>query len=163
MKPRRHSLRGRIALAMIGGVLATSLIFGLAAFTIAYTMEDSLFQAKLTDEVTYQQATWQRTGALTAPKNSGVAVYQDSQALPSDLQEDFVENPRQSEFYGREGRHYHVQRFDLVSPRSGAEATPAVAVLEVSQDLLVRPKRDSIIALLAGIGLVIALLMAAIG
>lgn len=163
MKPRRHSLRGRIALAMIGGVLATSLIFGLAAFTIAYTMEDSLFQAKLADEVTYQQATWQRTGALAAPKNSGVAVYQDSQALPSDLREDFVENPRQSEFYGREGRHYHVQRFDLAGPRPGAEATPAVAVLEVSQDLLVRPKRDSIIALLAGIGLVIALLMAAIG
>lgn len=163
MKPGRHSLRGRVVLAMVGGVLATSLIFGLAAFTIAYTMEDRLFRATLTDEVTYQQASWQRTGALATPKNPEVTVYRDSQALPSDFRGDFAENPRQSEFYGREGRHYHVQRFELAGPRPGAGTVPAVAVIEVSRDLLVRPYRDSIIVLLAGIGLVIALFMAAIG
>ena len=163
MKPRRHSLRGRVALAMVIGVLATSLIFGLAAFVIAYTMEDRLFRAKLTEEVTYQQASWQRTGALAAPKNPEVAVYRDNRALPLDIRNDFAENPRQSEFFGREGRHYHVQRFELANPRPGAGSTPAVAVIEVSRDLLVRPYRDSIIVLLAGIGLAIALLMAAIG
>jgi signal transduction histidine kinase len=163
MKPRRHSLRGRIVLAMVGGVLATSLIFGLAAFTIAYTMEDRLFRATLTEEITYQKASWQRTGALAAPSNPEVAVYRDSQALPADIRQDFAENPRQSEFYGRDGRHYHVQRFVLANPRQGAGTVPAVAVIEVSRDLLVRPYRDSIIVLLAGIGLVIALFMAGIG
>lgn len=163
MRRRRHSLRGRIVLTIIGSVIATSLIFGLAAFGIAYTMEDRLFQGALATEVTHQRAVWKRTGALAAPKNPGVTVYRNNAALPPDIRTAFAETRRQTEFYGREGRHYHVQRFELDDGRSGAGPVPAVAVIEVSRDLLVRPYRDSIIALLVGISLSIAIFMAVFG
>ena len=163
MRPRRHSLRGRIVLTIIGSVIATSLIFGLAAFGIAYIMEDRLFQDKLADEVTHQTSSWQRSGVLADPKNPDVSIYRGNQALPPDIRKEFAETRRQSEFYGREGRHYHIQRFDLNNGRSGAGPAPAVAVIEVSKDLLVRPVRDSIIVFLIGISLIIAIVMAAFG
>jgi signal transduction histidine kinase len=163
MRPRRHSLRRRIVFTIIGSVIATSLIFGLAAFTIAYTMEDRLFRRALADEVMHQKSFWQRTGALAAPKNPDVTIYRGNQALPPDIQKEFAETRRQSEFYGREGRHYHIQRFELNNGRSGAGSEPAVAVIEVSRDLLVRPYRDSIIAVLIGMSLLIAIIMAVFG
>ena len=163
MKTRRHSLRARIVFSIIGSVIATSLIFGLAAFGIAYTMEDRLFQAALTDEVAHQKSSWQRMGALAAPKNGDVTILRGKAALPPDIQKQSAENPRQTEFYGREGRHYHIRRFELNNGQSGAALAPAVAVIEVSQDLLVRPYRDSIIAFLVGTGLFIAIFMAALG
>jgi signal transduction histidine kinase len=163
MRPSRHSLRGRIVLTIIGSVIATSLIFGLAAFTITYTMEDRLFRRALTDEVTHQKSAWQRTGALAVPKNPKVVINRGDAALPPDIRKEFAANSRQTEFYGREGRHYHIQRFELDDGRSVAGPAPAVAVIEVSKDLLVRPYRDSIIALLVGISLFIAIFMAVFG
>ena len=163
MRPRRHSLRGRIVFTIVGSVITTSLIFGLAAFTIAYTMEDRLFRRVLLGEVTHQKSAWQRTGALAAPKNPDVTIYRGHEALPPDIGKDSAENRRQTEFYGREGRHYHIQRFELNDGRPGAEPAPAVAVMEVSRDLLVRPYRNSIIALLVGISLFIAIFMAVFG
>jgi hypothetical protein len=80
--PGRHSLRGRIVLTIIGSVIATSLIFGLAAFVIAYTMEDRLFRRALVDEVMHQKSSWQRTGALAAPKNPDVTIHLGNEALP---------------------------------------------------------------------------------
>lgn len=163
MRPRRHSLRGRIVLTIIGSVIATSLIFGLAAFGIAYIMEDRLFQNKLADEVTHQKSAWQRTSALAPPKNPDVSIYRGNEALPPDIRKESAENSRRTEFYGREGRHYHIQRFKLNDGRSGAAPAPAVAVIEVSRDLLVRPYRNSIIALLVGMSLFIAIFMALFG
>ena len=159
----RHSLRARIVLTIVGSVIATSLIFGLAAFTIAYTMEDRLFRRALSDEVTHQKNVWRQTGALTIPKNPDVTIYQGDAPLPPDIRNDFSRNPQQTEFYGRDGRHYHVERFDLNDGGVGARPASAVAVIEVSQDLLVRPYRDSIIAFLVGMSLFITLMMAALG
>lgn len=163
MRSRRHSLRGRIVLTIIGSVIATSLIFGLAAFGIAYTTEDRLFRSALTEEIAHQTFSWQRSRALAAPKNPDVTIYRQNDALPPDIRAEATQNPRQTEFYGREGRHYHIQRFDLNDGRSGTAPAPAVAVIEVSQDLLVRPYRDSFIALLTGISLFVATVMALFG
>jgi signal transduction histidine kinase len=163
MRARRHSLRGRIVLTIIGSVIATSLIFGLAAFGIAYTTEDRLFRRALVDEVAYQKSSWQRTGVLATPKNPDVSIYRGNEPLPPDIRKEFAVSRRQSEFYGREGRHYHIQRFELNDGRSGAGPEPAVAVIEVSRDLLVRPVRDEIIALLVGISLFVAIFMAVFG
>lgn len=162
MRARRHSLRTRIVLTIIGSVIATSLIFGLAAFAIAYTMEDRLFTRALAGEVAHQQAAWQRTGALSNPLNPDVAVYRAKNDLPPDIRAEFAANPIQTEFFGKEGRHYHIRRFDLNGGAHDARPEPAIAVTEVSRDLLVRPYRDSIIIVLALMSLFIALFMAAI-
>lgn len=160
MRSRRHSLRARIVFTVIGSVIATSAIFGLAAFVIAYTMEDRLFQRALTGEIAHQQAAWVRTGALAAPDNAAVTVHRNAASLPPDISKQFAEDPLRNEFYGRQGRHYHVRRFDLNDGQSGAGSVPAVAVIEVSKDLLVRPYRDSIIVVLIGMSLLIATIMA---
>jgi signal transduction histidine kinase len=163
MRPRRHSLRARIVLTIIGSVIATSVIFGLAAFGIAYTTEDRLFRNVLAEEVTRQKSSWQRSGELAVPDNPGVTIHSGKEGLPPDIRREFAENPNQTEFYGLEGRHYHIQRFDLNEGREGAGPALAVAVFEVSRDLLVRPVRASLIALLVGTGLFVAVVMAVCG
>lgn len=163
MKPRRHSLRLRIVLTIIGSVVATSLIFGVAALGIAYTMEDRLFRDALSEEVSHQRLAYQRSGRLVAARNADVRIYRAGEILPDDIIGEFNENPGQTEFFGREGRHYHIQRIDLNEGRSGAPPEPAVAVMEVSDELLVRPYRESIIAFLAAVSLILAFVMATIG
>ncbi len=160
MMQKRHSLRGRVVLTIVGGVLATSLIFGLTALAIAYSVEDDLFQNALVDEVEYQKSNWARTGAIAVAENRDVTIYRGDQTLPADIRKDFAHNPQQTEFYGREGRHYHIQSFDLNDGRPGTAVESAIAVIEVSQDLLVRPFRDAIIELLVWMSLIIALLVA---
>ena len=163
MTRARHSLRGRIVLTIITSVAATSLIFGLAVFVIAYGMEDRLFEETLAREVAMQQGSWQRTGALAAPDNPDITIYRAVEALPPDIRTELAESPRQTEFFGRDGRHYHLRRFDLNDGREGATALPAFAVFEVSKDLLVRPYRQSIIVMLISISLLLALVMATFG
>lgn len=163
MRRRQHSLRGRIVATIIGSVLTTSLVFGLAAFVIAYTMEDRLFQRALTEEIVHQKAFWQRNGALAVPKNTDVSIHPNGEGLPQEITLELAENPGQSEFFGRAGRHYHIQNFELGGKRPGTDPVSAIAVIEVSKDLLVRPYRDSIIELLIWMSLVIAAAMAGLG
>jgi signal transduction histidine kinase len=160
MSRARYSLRRRIVLAIVGTVLATSLIFGLTALIIAYSLEDGMFRRALTEEVARQQAIWRQTGALAVPQNPDVSIHPGNQPLPADIVQEFRANPEQTEFYGAEGRHYHILRFELRDHRSQTAAMPAVAVIEASRDLLVRPYRDSIIQFLAWMSLIIALIMA---
>lgn len=160
MNRRRHSLRARVVLTIVGGVLLTSIIFGLTAFAMAYSVEDDLFQNALADEVAHQKSSWARTGMVAAAKNADVAIYRRVKMLPLDIRNEVAQNPKQTEFYGREGRHYHIQRFDLNGSRSGASAASAFAVIEVSQDLLVRPFRDSLIKLLVWMSLLITISVA---
>ena len=163
MRRRQHSLRARIVVTIVGSVIATSMIFGLAAFVIAYTMEDRLFRRALVAEVAHQKSSWQRTGELAAAKNPDVSFYRGNQALPPDISKQFAANPGQTEFFGTKGRHYHIQRINLNDGQPGVPPAPAVAVIEVSRDLLVRPYRDSIITVLVAISLFIAIIMALFG
>lgn len=163
MRTQRHSLRGRIVLIIVGSVAATSLIFGLAVFVIAYAMEDRLFEETLGQEIAVQKSAWQQTGALARPANGNVTVYLPDQALPPEISSELADNPQQTEFFGRGGRHYHVGRFDLNEGRPGAPPLPAVVVFEVSDDLLVRPYRESIMVLLGMMSLIVAVFMATAG
>jgi signal transduction histidine kinase len=163
MRTTRHSLRVRIVLIIVGSVAATSLIFGLAMFGIAYAMEDSLFEETLGEEIATQKSTWQRTDALARPANGNVTIYLPDQALPPEIRSDLAENPQKTEFFGRDGRHYHIRRFDLNDGRRGTLPLPAVAVFEVSDDLLVRPYRESIIVMLVAMSLIVAVIMATVG
>lgn len=163
MKTQRYSLRGRVVLTIIGSVVATSLIFGLMALAIAYSMEDRMFRRALMEEVAHQQSAWQRTGRLAAPANPDVAIYLEDRALPMDVRQGLGDSPNRTEFYGSGGSHYHLQRFDLGAVSFGGNPVQAFALIEVSKDLLIRPYRDSIIGLMVGLSVFLAIVMAAIG
>jgi signal transduction histidine kinase len=160
---RRHSLRWRIVLTIIFGVLATSLAFGLATFGIVYSIEDALFQRSLADEVAHQKSAWQRTGTLTDPKNAAIQVYRNDRLLPADIREEYLEDQQRTEFYGDEGRRYHVKRFKLYNGRTDTKPTAAVAIIEVNQQPFVRPYQASIIRQLILISLLIAIGIALFG
>ncbi|WP_447726150.1 sensor histidine kinase [Sphingomonas koreensis] len=148
---------------MVVAVLATSAIFALATFVFAYAVEDQMFVRALRDEVARQQQGWRRDGVLPEPELAYVRIYRDGADLPADLRFLAAANSEQVEFSGKAGRHYHVARFRLDDRMNGITGGPAIAVAEVSRYLLVRPQRGMMIALLAGLGLLIAALMALLG
>jgi signal transduction histidine kinase len=153
------SIRQRIVLAITTTVIVTSLLFGLTTFVFAYTLEDRLFEAELAREVGRQQAAWQQRGALVPPALPDLKIYRDGAPLPADLAPQLTAEPQRSEFFGQQGRHYHIARFRLPGPGGGA----AIAVMESSRQLLVRPVRDSLIVFLAGLSLAVALVAGLIG
>lgn len=163
MNERRYSLRKRIVLIIIGSVVATSLIFGVTTLGIVYATEDHVFNEALSDEVSHQKDVWQRTDRLSGARNPDVRIYRSGERLPDEIRREVRENPVQTEFSGKEGRHYHVLRIDLNEGRNGAAAEPATAVMEVSDELLVRPYRDAIVAFLIAASLIVAILMASLG
>lgn len=164
MTARRYSLRRRVIAALVAAVLATSAVFGLTTFIFAYTLEDRLFSTAVTAEIARQQQSWRRGEQLPTPNLAYIKIYPGNAGLPADLAKQVAANPRQAEFYGTEGRHYHVSHFNLDRrPGSTTAPTKAIAVAEVSRYLLVRPVRDATIKFLVGLGLFIALVMALLG
>jgi signal transduction histidine kinase len=164
MSLRRYSLRRRVMAALVATVLATSAVFGLAAFIFAYTLEDRLFSTAVAREIERQQQSWRRGRSLSTPELAYIKIYPNKLGLPPDLAQQVAANPQQIEFYGAAGRHYHVAHFTLDRrPGAAPGGTPAVAVAEVSRYLLVRPVRDGMIQFLIGLSLFIALVMALLG
>jgi signal transduction histidine kinase len=156
------SLRARIVAAMVATALLTSLLFGFASFVVVYTVEDRLLADRLAAEVTRQQAAWQRAGTLVAPLGDRTAIHRSAATLPADLAPQFVWADGQAEYYGAAGRHYHLQRFELPAGDAAAGGR-AVAVAEVSRDLIVRPRRAAILEGLGALTLAVAAVAALIG
>ncbi len=138
----RGRLGTRIVAAMVATAVLTAALFAVASFTVAYTVEDRIFADRLTAEVERQQAAWRDGRRLIAPAVPGMTIHHATASMPADLARQFDWGSGQVEYYGDAGRHYHLQRFDL--PGGGR----AVAVSEVSQQLLVRPRREGILAFL---------------
>jgi signal transduction histidine kinase len=154
------SLRRRMVGLIVAAVIATAALFGLATFVFAYTIEDELLANDVAAEVARQQAGWATTGVLPPSQRPFITIHRSAASLPADLRG--VLSPAQREYFGSEGRHYHVQRFQLPA-RPGHSGGPALAVAEVSGQLVVRRYRDELILFLAGLAAVLALVMGVIG
>lgn len=156
---KASSLRHRVVLAIVATTIVTSLLFGLMTFIFAYRLEDQLFEGELAREIDRQQAAWQQDQKLVPPILPYIRIYQGDAALPADLAPQLAETPQQREFFGTEGRHYHVARFTL----PGADGGPAIALAESSRFLLVRPVRNSLILFLTGLSILVATVAALLG
>lgn len=146
-------------MAIVSTTIVTSVLFGLMTFIFAYHLEDQLFEEELAREIDRQELAWQRDRKLASPVLPYVAIYRDGAVLPADLGLQIAEKPLQREFFGEQGRHYHVARFVL----PGADGGQAMAVAEGSRFLLVRPVRNSLILFLTGLSFVVAAAAALIG
>lgn len=146
------SLSRRMVGLIVASVVATAMLFGLASFVFAYTIEDELLAGEVAAEVARQQASWAATGTLLPPERSFITIHRSIATLPADLKAAQAREGRQAEYAGSDGRHYHVQSFVL-------DGRPALAVAEVSQQLVVRRYRDELILFLAGLAGVLALVM----
>ena len=135
-----HSLSRRIVAQFCIFTLILSAIFGLFTFILLYNLEDKFIERDVIQEADYLLAGFNENQKWPAVRSSHMQLYFSKDALPLDMQNQFVEEPHRKEFYGQGGRHYHLY------PMPNFENTFLLA--EVCQKLLVRPIREGVIKLL---------------
>ena len=152
------SLRLRIVVGFVSTAIFTSALFGLVSFIFAYTVEDRIFGGALNAEVEIQQMHWKQHQQLAKPSREYMRIYRNASELPDDLKSQFVTDDAETEYFGTDGRYYHVDRFAL-SDQEG----DAIAVAEVGPYLVVRPRRDKMIIALLVVTSIVALISGIIG
>jgi len=155
MAATRPQLRRKLVAAFVLVALLAAVCFSLFCLLFVYTVEDRFFDRMLEREVAHQQRSMQAAGRWAAPLNSGVSLYIEAAAFPPDLARQ-PQAQRGGEFYGEQGRHYHVRRLGL----AGQDAW---LVAEVSGELVVRPRLPFILAVLGGGALLIMAITAGAG
>jgi len=153
-----HGLRNRVVVAFLLSALFIAVLFGFFNLMFIYSVEDTAFIHLLDDEAAHQREHWQQHERLTTPLRDYVAIYTSPEQFPSDVRQPFRDEPKRREFFGDEGRHYHLK---ILQPASGQ---PAVYLLaEVSDYLLVRPIRNRMLAFYALSALIVLLFAGLIG
>ncbi len=153
-----HRLQTRLMFAFAGFTLLVAVVFGLYAMVFTYAVEDEFFDAMLRQEAQAQLRQHREHGRWSTPRDESVRLYDDPSAFPPDLQRARAGEPWRREFAGDDGRHYHLREVTPPLP-----AKPAWLVAEVSGQLVVRPMRERILALLAGSGALLVVLSLALG
>ena len=150
----KTSLSLRIRAAFLLLVLACGVLFGLLMLVFVYTTEDALFYQRLDQEIARQQL----LPAPAPPLDPHLQLYQSVSQFPADLAAAYQTEPKASELAGTEGRHYHLRRWvHPVIPQ------PLFLVTEVSQQLVVRPVRQTMLAVYGSLFAVFLLLALALG
>lgn len=155
MTAYRPRLQRRLMGVLAGYAVLVGALFGGLALLFVYVVEDQFFVTTLRAEADRQRLHRSTHGAWTAPALPFIRLYAQGQGLPADLARGRAARPRANELEGDGGRHFHLLRLD---------ADGSLLVAEVSQQLVVRPLRQTLLAWLLGSGLAavaLALLLAA--
>lgn len=153
---RAGSLRGRMVAAFALFALVTALCFSVFSVLFVYSVEDDFFGQMLQQEAAHQQRSWRTSGSLATPLRDNVSLHRGLATFPADLARQLGGRARNGEFFGEQGRHYHVRKLSL-------GAAPAYLVAEVSRDLVVRPRMPFILGFLAVATLAILAITLGIG
>ncbi|WDE02920.1 HAMP domain-containing histidine kinase [Thalassomonas viridans] len=143
-----HSISRRIVTQFCIFTLVLSAVYGMFCFLLLYNLEDAFIERDVQQEAKYLASGYQKTQQWPAVRNSSMNLYFSKESLPDDLRLQFNQEPQQKEFYGAEGRHYHLVRLP--------EHANVYLVAEVSQMLLVRPIRDGVLTFLLISGVILA-------
>ena len=143
MRPR-YRMRSRLMFAFAAITLGVASLFGLYAVVLIYVVEDQFFLAQLQDEAMFQQRQHAAAGAWVATRNPHIRLYTAPETFPPAVLAQYRQEPQRVEFSGERGLHYHL--YPMTSPDGTAQAW---LIAEVSNQLVVRPKRPQLIALLA--------------
>lgn len=126
------SLSQRIVRSFVLLALCCALLFSLVNLVFVYTVEDQFFYHQLKQE---QQRQLQHPTTVP-PASPLVQLYFKPADFPAEIVEKFQQNTKAREIPGEAGRHYHLLTFD-----HPAQPQPVWLVMEVSQQLVVRPIR----------------------
>jgi signal transduction histidine kinase len=155
-QPYQPRLQRRLMGVLAGYTLLVATLFGGLAMLFVYEVEDQFFVTTLRAEAERQRLYRSAHGTWTAPALPFVSLYTQGQGLPADLARQRDALPHKNELEGDGGRHFHLLRLD---------ADGSLLVAEVSQQLVVRPLRQTLLAWLLASGLLavlLALLLAAL-
>ncbi|UTY60441.1 HAMP domain-containing sensor histidine kinase [Massilia sp. erpn] len=142
MKPA-GSLRRRLMLAFALVALFTALCFSVFGLLFVYSVEDDFFANILKQETAHQQRSWSEHGVLAHPLRDTVRLLDGADQMPADLAVQLPAGPRSGEFFGQQGRHYHLRELRLAG-----RAAPLYLLAEVSGELVVRPRLPFILGFL---------------
>ena len=135
-----HSLSRRIVAQFCIFTLVLSAVFGMLTFALLYTLEDNFIERDMMQEVEYLTQHYQTQDSWPEVRSPEFSLHFAIDTLPDDMRGQLEQEPQQVEFYGAEGRHYHLYRLP--------EHTGVMLLAEVSKKLLVRPVREGILTLL---------------
>ncbi|MCW8998055.1 MAG: HAMP domain-containing histidine kinase, partial [Kangiellaceae bacterium] len=143
------SIKRRLILAFGLFALFLSAAYSSFNFLFAYTVEDAFIERMLREEAQHIQASLDKGVANPTPTNPSLSLFFSLQELPEEVLDMLKEEPKRIEFYGEEGRHYHLHH--------STGSPPFYLVAEVSQMLVVRPLAKDVLAVLV----ILSLLMIA--
>lgn len=153
----RSSIRHSIIFYFCIMVMLVALVFGFLSFAFLFSVEDEFIEREIYTEREYLISTYSAETGWRSPRQSNMQRYADVSSLPDDLRLQVQDDSRRQEFYGEEGRHYHIARLP----------DDSLLVAEVSTRLVIRQLSETIfkiygvlLALLLLIGCVIAYLLA---
>lgn len=147
---KSHSLRNRFILVFCAFTLVISMIFGSFNFLTIYSVEDSFIGQNLQDEAQYLLKHYQSHKQWPKSRSERYKLYHSAGDLPEVIRIELAKNPKRSEFYGKDGKHYHLYRFALHEK--------IILVAEVSDRLVVRKMKRFIIIVLSLLTFIITVL-----
>jgi len=139
-KTKYHSLSRRIVAQFCIFTLVLSAIYCMLCFVLLYDLEDRFIEREVIEEARYLSDAYQTSTHWPLVRNSFMTLYFSIEELPDDIRQQFNEKPKVKEFYGKDGRHYHVYPLP--------NYTNIYLVAEVSKRLLVRPVVGGVLKLM---------------
>lgn len=134
---KRPHLGQRVLWAFFALTLLCSVLFTALNLLFVYTTEDRFFQRQLELEVERQKT----LPVPSTPPYPYLRLVVDPAQFPADLAGQFRPDVMRAEYAGQEGRHYHLQAF-----KHAAFSQPIYVVAEASQELVVRPTLNRMLA-----------------
>ncbi|WP_374662890.1 sensor histidine kinase [Inhella sp.] len=149
-------MQRRLMLAFAAFTLLVAGLFGLFAMFFVYNVEDRVFERQLHQEAAWLRAQHAAQGSWPAPRGPGMQWVARRAELPDGLPALLAKEPQRREAAGDQGRHYHLA---LLQDGDGPWL-----MMEVSDQLLVRPLRGGMLGWLAmwGAGAVLFALLLAV-
>lgn len=145
-----HSLSRRIVLQFCVFTLVISVLYSGISFLLMYALEDSFIEQDILREVTYLTEEFENNGTWPATRSKNMQMHFSTSTFPDDFRDIAIEEPQRKEFFGQQGRHYHLHHF--------IQYPGIFLVAEVSQSLQVRPIAGGVFQFLVGSGILITII-----
>ncbi len=127
------SFKTAVIMQFCGFILATCLLFSFFNFMFLYTLEDAFLLKMVTNEADYLEQSYKQTGQWPSPRYDNMRLHFAKSDLPELIIMGLEQEPRATEFFGEDGKHYHLYRI--------ANHGDTFLLSEVSDQLEVRPMR----------------------
>lgn len=142
-----YSLSRRIVLQFCMFSLIISAVYGMISFVLMYTLEDSFIEKDILREAAYLSNEFNKSDIWPDARSPNMQVHFSKSTFPDDIRDVAIDEPQRKEFYGQQGRHYHLHQF--------IDHPGVFLVAEVSSQLLVRPIREGVIKFLVVSGILV--------
>lgn len=149
-RPKFHSLSRRIIWRFCLFTLIISAIYGVISLLLMYTLEDTFIERGLSQEADYLSQGFTQTGIWPTPRSENMELVFSLNDLPDDFRDIAIAEPQRKEFFGKDGLHYHLYRFN--------EQPNVFLIAEVSEQLQVRPIRGGTIQFLVISGVIVTII-----